>query len=146
MKNSTYSRRSQMVSTVKKVARDDPGGLLMQERPPRSGRAPWRGAKSVAVQRRTDRGCRHSNAEVPQFSLDALVAPARVLGGQADDQLLCMFVQRWSPASTMWVGPRAGDQASMPAQQRVGLDEEAGPAGSWQQSADRGEYGAVGGF
>jgi hypothetical protein len=28
MKNSTYSRRSQVVSTVKKVAGDDLGGLL----------------------------------------------------------------------------------------------------------------------
>jgi hypothetical protein len=28
MKNSTYSRRSQTVSTVKQVAGDDPGGLL----------------------------------------------------------------------------------------------------------------------
>jgi hypothetical protein len=31
MKNSTYSRRSQMVSTVKQVARHDPSGLLAQE-------------------------------------------------------------------------------------------------------------------
>jgi hypothetical protein len=28
MKNNTYSRRSQTVSTVKKVTGEDPGGLL----------------------------------------------------------------------------------------------------------------------
>ena len=135
-----------MVSTVKQVAGDDPGGLLVQEHSPRDGRAPWRGAKPVAVQRGTDRGCRHPNAEVQQLSLDALVSPARVLGGQADDQLLHVFVQRWSPVSTMWVGPGAGDHSSMPAQQRLRGDDEAGPAGSGQQSADGGEHGAVGGF
>jgi hypothetical protein len=34
----------------------------------------------------------------------------------------------------------------MPAQQRLGLDEEAGPAVAWQAAADRGEQGAVGGL
>jgi hypothetical protein len=34
----------------------------------------------------------------------------------------------------------------MPAQQGVWLDDEAGPAGSGQRAADRGEQGAVGGL
>jgi hypothetical protein len=34
----------------------------------------------------------------------------------------------------------------MPAQQRLGRDEEARPAGSGQDAADRGEQGAVGGL
>jgi hypothetical protein len=34
----------------------------------------------------------------------------------------------------------------MPAQQRLGLDEEAGPAGSGQHAADLFEQGAVGGL
>jgi hypothetical protein len=33
---------------------------------------------------------------VLQFALDPLVAPARVLSGQADDQLSHVLVQRWS--------------------------------------------------
>jgi hypothetical protein len=46
----------------------------------------------------------------------------------------------------MRVGPRAGDQPAVPTQQRLRLDEEAGPAGSGQDAADRGEQGPVGRF
>jgi hypothetical protein len=49
MKNSTYNRRTQTVSTVKKVAGDDPGGLLAQERPPGRGGPPRRRVQAVAV-------------------------------------------------------------------------------------------------
>jgi len=34
----------------------------------------------------------------------------------------------------------------MPAQQRLGLDEEAGPAGAGQHTADCGEQGSIGGL
>jgi hypothetical protein len=44
------------------------------------------------------------------------------------------------------IGPRAGDQAAVPAQQRLGLDEEAGPAGPGQDAADGGERRPVGGL
>jgi hypothetical protein len=48
--------------------------------------------------------------------------------------------------AAMRVGPRAGDQAAMPAPQGVRGDQEARPAVAWQDAADRGEQGAVGGF
>jgi hypothetical protein len=108
MKNSTCSRRSQTVSTVKQVARDDPGGLLAQERPPRPGDPPRRRVQPVAAQRHADRSCRDPNPEVLELSLDALVAPAGIVPGQADDQLLHLLIQRW-PADPLRVGPRAGD-------------------------------------
>jgi hypothetical protein len=57
MKNSTYSRRSQMVSTVKKVAREDPSSLLAQERAPGDGCPPRGGVKPVAAEGGADRGC-----------------------------------------------------------------------------------------
>jgi hypothetical protein len=44
------------------------------------------------------------------------------------------------------VGPGAGHEPPMPAQQRLGLDEEARPAGPGQDAADGGEQGAVGGL
>lgn len=100
----------------------------------------------MAAQRSADRGCRDPHAKVKKFALDALEAPARVLGGQADDQLLHVLVERRTPASTMRVGPCSGDQAAVPAQQRHGLDQEAGPAGPCQRAADGGEQGAVGGL
>jgi hypothetical protein len=52
--NSTYTRRNQIVSTVKQVARHDPLGLLAQEHPPGHGRAPWRRAQAVSSQQRPD--------------------------------------------------------------------------------------------
>jgi hypothetical protein len=39
---------------------------------------------------------RDPHAQAQQLALDALVAPARVLPGQAGDQLLHVRVQRWS--------------------------------------------------
>ncbi len=102
--------------------------------------------KPVAAQRGADRGRRDLHAKPLQLALDPLVAPAGVLPGQADDQLLHLLVQ-WRPAGlAVWVGPGAGDQPTVPAQQRLGLDQEAGPAGSGEHPADRGEQGSVGGL
>ena len=96
MKSRTYSRRSQTVSTVKQVARHDPGGLLAQERPPGRGSPSRCRIQLVPTQHRSDRGGRNLDAEALELALDALVAPARVLPGQADDQLLQLLIKRWS--------------------------------------------------
>jgi hypothetical protein len=70
------------------VAGEEPGGLLAQERPPR-GRCPPRGrVEAMTTQRGADRSRRGLYAEVEQLALDLLVAPAGILGRQADDQLL----------------------------------------------------------
>jgi hypothetical protein len=89
---------------------------------------------------------RDAHAKVEQLALDALVTPARVLPGQADDQLLDSLVQRWPAGLAMRVGPRPGDQPPLPAQQRLGRDEEARPAGAGQHAADCGEQRPVGGL
>ena len=70
--------------------------------------------------------------------------PQRGFCGQADDQLLNVVVHRRSSWSAAWVGPGAGDHAPVPAQQRLGLDEEARPAGPGQDAAERREQGPVG--
>ena len=129
MKNSTYSRRSQTVSTVKKSQATIPAAcwrrnarqVVVARRG--AGSSPWRRSvvRIAVAETRTP-----SRSSSP---LDALVAPARVLPGQADDQLLHLLVQRWSPGPAVRVGPGAGDQPPVPAQQRLGLDEEARPAG-----------------
>jgi hypothetical protein len=96
----------------------------------------------MTAQRRTDRGGRDLHTKPVELPLDALVAPAWVLPGQTDDQLLDLLIQ-WRSSRSTRVGPRAGDQPPMPTQQRVGLDEEARPADSGEDAADRGEQGAV---
>jgi hypothetical protein len=80
------------------------------------------------------------------LALDWLVAPAPVLLGEADDQLLHVLVQRRASWSATRIGPRAGDQPPVPAQQRLWGDQQAGPAGPGQRAADRGKRGAVGGL
>jgi hypothetical protein len=120
-RNSTYSRLSHTVSTVKQVAGQDPGGLLAQERPPRRARSPWRRVQTVAAQGCADRGRRDLRAKPEQPTLDALVAPAGTLRGQAEDQLLDLRVQRGTSGSTMGIGPCTGDQTAVPAQQGAGL-------------------------
>jgi hypothetical protein len=71
-----------------------------------------------------DRGRRDAHAEPEQLPLDALVAPARVLAGQPNDQLLQLLVELRSPCCVVWVGPGARDEAAVPAQQRLGLDKK----------------------
>jgi len=128
------------------VAGDDPGGLLAQERPPGGGHPPWRGIQPVPTQDGADGSGGDLDAEALECPLDPLVAPARVLPGQTDDQRLHVIVQRWSAGLMVRVGPGAGDQAAVPAQQRLGPDEEAGPAGPGQDAADRSQKRPVGGL
>jgi hypothetical protein len=128
MKNSTYNRRSHTVSTVKQVAGHDPGGLPAQERPPGHGSPSRCRIEPVTLQRRADRGGRDANPRAQQLALDALVAPVGALPGQPDDQLLHLLVQRWPAGLAVRVAPGAGDQPTMPAQQRLGLHEKARPA------------------
>jgi hypothetical protein len=119
--------------------------LLAQERPPRRGCATRDGIESMTAEGRPDRGCRdlHPGVAVPLGCADS---PARVLPPQADDQLLDLLAEPRPPRSTTRVGPGAGDQAAVPAQQGVGPDEEARPARPRQDTADGGEQGPVGRF
>jgi hypothetical protein len=112
------------------VAGDDPSGLLTQERTPRRGPSSWYRVKPMAAQRGADPGCRDPHAEAQQLALDALVAPARVLLGQADDELLDLLVELGSARSAVGIGPGAGEEPSVPAQERLGLHKEARPAGA----------------
>jgi hypothetical protein len=84
----------------------------------------------VTLQRRADRGDRDTNTKTQQLALDALVAPVGVLPGQPDDQLLDVLVKRWPAGLAVRVGPGAATRRRCQSQQRLGLGEEAGPAGS----------------
>jgi hypothetical protein len=55
----------------------------------------------MTTQRGADRGCRDPHAEPEQLALDALVAPAWILG-HVDDQLLELQVKWRSPV--LWYG------------------------------------------
>jgi hypothetical protein len=65
----------------------------------------------VAAKGAADRRCRDLHAQAQQFALDALVAQAGILSGQADDELLDVLGEWWSPCTTVRVGPGAGASA-----------------------------------
>jgi len=134
------------VSTVKQVARHDPGGLLAQERPPARLDTPRRRVKTVRAQHSPDRAGRHPNAKAQQLAVDPLVAPPWVLASKPDDELLEVVRERRPSHAGARVSPAPADQAPVPAQQRLGLHQEHRPARPWQQPAERREQRSVGGL
>ena len=77
--------------------------------------------------------------------MDALVAPARVLAGKPDDQLLDVVRERGPSHVGGRVGPTPADHAPVPAQ-RLRLHQEHRPARPWEQPAERREQRPVGGL
>ena len=75
------------MSTVKKSVADDALGLGAEELGPGGTRSPWRWWKPMASQDVGDAALGDRDAELLQLPDDAQVAPARVLPGEADDQL-----------------------------------------------------------
>jgi hypothetical protein len=146
MKNSTYSRCSQTVSTVKKSHATIPAACWRRNVYQVVAAARRRaGVQPMAAQRGADHRRREAHTQVEQLALDALRAPGRVLPGEADDQLLQLLVQLRSPWSAVRVGPCAGHEPPVPAQERLGRDEEARPTGPGEHPADHGEQGPVAG-
>jgi hypothetical protein len=148
MKNSTYSRRNHTVSTVKKSQARIPAAcwpagagtsamslVSVVARGPSRGGAGFRGWRSPRPAHQAA-GVRPECAGTPQRGF----SPACGRSGPVGPRPAA------AAASTVRVGPCAGDQAAVPAQQRLWLDEKAGPAGPWQQAADGGEQGTVGGL
>jgi hypothetical protein len=114
MKNNTYRRRSKTVPTVKKSHATIPAAW--RRRNPRqvvlahlgAGSSPWRRmVVRIAVA--------ETHAKAQQLALDALIPPAGVLSGEADDQPLEIRIMRSSPVSATREDPRPGDQVAVPA-------------------------------
>ena len=114
------------------------GGLRVQELPPgRVGASLRCGRDLQRLEHPADRGRADPVAEFQQFALDPLVSPAVVVGGEPLDQSGDLGAD-WRPSCAMQVGPVAGDQAAVPAQDGAGGDQ---PVGS--QLAGRSRVSAV---
>ena len=84
--------------------------------------------------------------EEKQLALDALVAPGRVVGRHLHDER-CQFVGDWGTAGpTVGIRPVPGDQATVPAKERLGPHTEGRPPLPRQQPAQRGEPRPIGQF
>jgi hypothetical protein len=76
--------------------------------------------------------------------LDALVAPARVLPGQPQDQRNQLVIERRTTASTIGLGPFARDQPPVPSQDRVRRHQEDRPASARKRAAQHREQRSIG--
>ena len=89
-----------------------------------------------------DRARRDVNAEASKLALDADTAPAPVLSGDPDDELDELIVNGWPTRATRGspAPPFAPRELSVPTKERLWRDEEAAPAPSRQQPAERREH------
>jgi hypothetical protein len=112
-----------------KVARQDATGLGGEELLPRGPGAAGCGVDAGPVQDVPYGAGRDLVAETDQLTVDAPMAPGRIVGGQAQHQVPDLAGDGWTASPGMQVRPAAGDQLAVPAQQRGRGDEEDRPAG-----------------
>ena len=94
----------------------------------------WRRLDAVALQDGPDARRSEPDAHADQLAMDPPVAPGGVLPGQADHEADGADWDRRSPWP-MGIGPAPTHQVPMPAQQRLGLDEESATSGTGEQSS-----------
>ena len=93
-----------------------------QECSPRGGPIRCR-SYAVVLQHLADRACRHPMPTLPQFALNAAIAPAVVLTSQADNEGRDHLPHPRPTDASGRVGPLPGDQTPMPTHQRIRGDE-----------------------
>jgi hypothetical protein len=87
---------------------------------------------------------RHGDAELFQFADDAEVAPARVLLGQAADQLYRLVPKRRTTGAAVWVGPPSPDETAVPVEDRPWRDQKRAPSLSRHETGVEGDDGPIG--
>jgi len=116
-----------------------------EELSPRRARSSRRRAEPLGPEHSPDGGCAHPDAHLAQLALDANVAPAGVLPGQAQDDFTDLGVD-WRTAELLSpsVGPLPPHKLSVPAKERLRRDHERGPAVAGQEPTGRREECSVG--
>jgi hypothetical protein len=86
-------------------------------------------------------------AEAEEFALDATVAPARVLAGEAEDELVELggsgAMSRWAAAVSR---PLAADEIAVPAEECFGARQKGEPERKRGDAAEGREEDAIGGL
>jgi len=106
------------------VALDDAGRLLAQELAPTQRRSSRCGVDAVAAEDVPDRAGREREPKPSEFAVYALVAPARVLGRQAQHELPRLRNHRRPARRLDGVAPATRDELAMPTQKRRRLHEQ----------------------
>src|SRR5262249_16417657 len=126
------------------VTGQDARGLLTEERRPGDPAASGGGPEGVTAQEGTDRGGRHSEAELRQFPLNPLIAPPRVLASQPENQRPSRFVEgRAARPAAGAAGSLPSDELAVPAEHGLGRHEEGAPSLPRKVAARRGEEEAI---
>ena len=129
---------------AEEVAGDQALRLRGEELRPGWPRPPRRGLDVVALQDRPDARGGDRDPHRGELALDPPVTPGWVLFRQAEDERSGTCGDGRPAGPTMWVGPVLGDEVTMPAQQGIGLNEEASLAKRREQSPQAREHGPVG--
>ena len=122
--------------------------MLADELGPGALAAPRRRRQAMAAQHSANGQVGATMAQLQQLTLDPAIAPARILPGQAQDQLVeltgpsSIGVRRTASISR----PLTTDQLTMPAEEGLRADEQSGPDWARQNPAQGGEQEAVGGL
>src|SRR5712691_9019861 len=107
-------------------------------------RSLWCWLETRFEQHLTHRRRRDADAEALEFADNPFVSPVRVLPGESQDQLAERALERRSPGPPARVGPAAGDQLPMPAQQRLRLDRKHCPGRPGQRATQRRQQRSIG--
>ncbi len=146
MKTSTYRRRSQTVSTVKKSQASIDSACACRKARQRLPAALRCRRQARDREHVADEARRDVDPELAQLTDDPLIAPARVLPGEAHDQLAYLMADRWPSGLAVGIRPLVSDQPAMPAQERLRPHEKDAPTAARQRAAQCCEQEPIVGF
>jgi hypothetical protein len=122
----------------KEVARDDARGLRAQKLAPARPLAPRRRPKVRPGEQAADACRRYFEAELAKLAANPPLAPARVLAGKPQHQLLNLDRKRRPTTPHRRLPPLASHKRPVPAKQRPWSDHPGSRSGrgSWQAAAE----------
>jgi hypothetical protein len=97
----------------------------------------------VALQDRPDARGRDDDAHGGELTVDAAVAPVRVLLREAEYQCSGSLGDGRSTHPAVGIGPALGDEVAVPAQQGCRLDEEVPTTLAGEQPCERGQHRSI---
>ena len=83
-------------------------------------------------------------AEAEQLTLNPSISPSGILAGHPQHEIANALVDRWAAGCSPWIGPAAGDELVVPAQQGSRRDQPDSAQRGGQQSAQCAEHTVLG--
>ena len=99
----------------------------------------------MATENPSDRAGRDAETELSQVALDADTSPTPILPTEANNEPDQIIGHRWAPRASLLspTPPLVLGSFAMPAQQRLGGDQEGSPPCPREQTAECGENGPI---